>query len=817
MADAFPCPTCKSPLSSAGELPGSRVSCSRCGGATLVPSPGASPGGPGQRVATFARFKLIAEVGRGGMGVVYRAWDERLERVVALKTIRQDSSIDDDAIARFYREARGLARLKHPCIVAIHDVGEHEGVHFLAMDFIEGTTLERRLASKSATPLPLEKAVAIVRDVARAIHYAHQEGVLHRDVKPQNVMLDGQDRPYVMGFGLARLDGGSGKLTETGTALGTPAFMSPEQAAGRGVDARSDVWSLGATLYRVVAGRPPFQGETAYNVIAALLSKEAEPASSSNPSAKGALDAICRRCLEKDPARRYESAEALALDLDRYLGGKPVSAGPRPGRARARGSRRRLPVALIAGGALLVVGLALVVHSLGQRAATEPGAVGPSSASRKEDDAARRAREARRQLDQALSSKHSQDLRGAVAAATRAIERDARSAAAWECRGEARIGLGDAEAGIADLGRAIELDPRSERPLRVRGEARLVRGELDLAIADLTRALELDPGKSDAFAARGAARIAKGELARAIEDLDRAASIDPRSRAAFVLRAEAHEKQDELDLAALDLTRAIELDEKKADAWAIRARVQLAKGALGAARKDAERAVELDPRLAEGFLVRGSVRLDQNDFEGAISDERKAIELEPRRALAHALLARARFLSWKADLALEDVSRALELDPRCTEAWLVRAGVHYSRSELAAAEADATRAIELDAKSQRAFMLRGLARYAGGRFDDSIADFGTVLARDPRHVDALCYSAAVRLAKGDEDGSIADATRALEVVPACAAALAVRGMARAKNGERDGAVRDLERYLEVDSSGIYAKTARSLLEKLKKK
>ncbi len=281
-------------------------------------------------------FLLLDELGRGGMGVVYRAWNDRLRRLVAVKTILADGPDAEQAAQRFEREAQAIARLKHPSIVSIHEVGFEGGRHFLAMDLVAGTPLDRLLQTKKkqkrraegADRLPLTRGLEVIRDVARAVHHAHGHGVIHRDLKPGNVIVDPDGKPFVLDFGLATVRG-QATLTKTGTAVGTPAYMPPEQADGQGeIDGRADVWSLGATLYQLLAGRVPFEGTTDANLIFAILTKDPVPPGELNRRAAGDLETICLHCLEKEPDRRYPTAEALADDIDRYLAGDPITARP---------------------------------------------------------------------------------------------------------------------------------------------------------------------------------------------------------------------------------------------------------------------------------------------------------------------------------------------------------------------------------------------------------------------------------------------------------------------------------------------------------
>lgn len=272
----------------------------------------------------FGEFELISEVARGGMGVVYRARQVALGRIVALKMILAGRLADAEDVERFRREAEAAARLQHPNIVAIYDVGEVDGQHYFTMEFIEGSNLARKVA---AGPLPSRVAAGYVRKLARAVHHAHRQGIVHRDLKPSNVLLDADDEPHITDFGLAkRLSGEPGK-TRTGTVLGTPSYMAPEQAQGRrDIGPPADIYSLGAILYELVTGRPPFQAETPLDTAMQVLHNDPVPPRLLNPDVDHDLDTICLKCLQKDPQLRYPTAAALAEDLQRYLDGEPISA-----------------------------------------------------------------------------------------------------------------------------------------------------------------------------------------------------------------------------------------------------------------------------------------------------------------------------------------------------------------------------------------------------------------------------------------------------------------------------------------------------------
>jgi serine/threonine protein kinase/tetratricopeptide (TPR) repeat protein len=270
-------------------------------------------------------YELLEEIGRGGQGVVFRARQKSLNRTVALKIIGLGQWASKAHVKRFRLEAEAAARLDNPCIVPIYEVGERDGCCYFSMKFVEGGQLDEAVRR---TPMPMRQAAELMAKVARTVHYAHEHGILHRDIKPGNILLDAKGEPHLTDFGLARLVESESSVTHTLEVLGTPSYMAPEQAAGNnaGLSSATDVYGLGAVFYQLLTGHPPFAGGTTFETAQLVLDTEPRQPRLWNPKVDRDLSTICLKCLEKDPQRRYSSALALAEDLERWLKHEPIRA-----------------------------------------------------------------------------------------------------------------------------------------------------------------------------------------------------------------------------------------------------------------------------------------------------------------------------------------------------------------------------------------------------------------------------------------------------------------------------------------------------------
>jgi len=731
---------------------------------------------------TVGRYRLDERLGGGGGGQVWKAWDPELARPVAIKFVRGTAP---DDLARFEREARAVARLAHPHIAALYEAGEEAGRPYLVLEYVPGATLRARIGHDRA------RTVRLVRDAARAVAAANAAGIVHRDLKPDNLVVDPtgrEPRICVLDFGLARPVEAGSTLSAAGDLIGTPAYMAPEQARGDAVDARTDVYGLGATLYEVLTGRPPFRTRDLAALLARIQRYDPAPPRSIDRTIDRSLDAIVLKCLEKDPVRRYPGAAELAADLTRWLDGAPVAArAPSPGRRLLRAAGRHRWALAASAVAALVAGL------------TAPLLV-----------------------DRTLLTRHSATLETAAAHARgldRARELVERARPHLE-RAEAALNSTDAPLSeITDaLGRARPLleeardaAPTSAAALHLLGRAHELAGDLASAERSWRRAIAIDPGFAPARLRLGRLLVARafsdGGWSRREEE--RAAGRDRCSavaREAAALLEDAPFSDDQAGVLARavlaaaqgDYDRSLHLARHAIARWEGCAGLEEFHWLAGSTDRTIEeqlrhldRAIELRPRFAEALAFRGSLRLRAGDTAGAAADFSAVRPLRPRDANNLTMLGKA-IMTREPDAAIAALGAAIEIDPSIVTAWTVRALARLSLSDEAGAVRDCDEALRLDPDNADAHVVRGDIARVRRDYDGALEALTRAIELDPRHAGAWQHRGTVHLELRRNDEAERDYDRSLQVNPRNPFSLVGRGEARARRGDRAGALADFE-------------------------
>jgi len=697
-------------------------------------------------------YAIERELGRGAAGAVFRARAAD-GAPVALKLLF-GSAAEPTRRRRFQTEVKALGRLRHRGVVRVLDHGEHEGRPYLVMELVEGASLEDRL--ERVERLPPAEAARVAEDVARALAHAHAAGVVHRDVKPGNVLLAPDRAARLTDFGLALdLDASQSRLSKTGMLLGSPAFWAPEQAHGRldAMDARTDVYGVGGLLYAGLTGRPPCSGGSLAEAIAALEAPLVRPRELT-PDVDPELERICLRCLEKAPEDRYPSAEALAADLAAWRLGRPL-------RGRRRGPAAAVAVAVVAAG-----GLAAAAIVAAGRSATPPDPTATPAGAATGDVSAEPPDPARPLLKRAAAALDADDVEAALAAFEEALALDPDRAK-------------------AHAGKAVALD-RSGRTAAAGVAAR--------------RALELDPDVYEGHLVLGKVATSAGDTEAALAAFSRAAASEDDDGLAPWCLALLHEHRGDLSAALAAMDDALAKRPERVEWLRFRADLRARVGDATGTVEDAERIAALDP--GPGSLRELAVaRWTAGDARGALADARRAVALgadaEPR-----AWAVQAAALEALGDLrgARAAAERALALDPPGEirlQVLGVLLNVAGALEDLEALVAAADAILRLDPDRHMVRYNRAAAR---GRLDDvagALADYDRFLAAVPDSADAYYNRGRLLLEEGRPADALRDLDRCLELEPGAGDVLSLRGEARLALGDRRGAQVDLEACLRA--------------------
>ncbi|MBI2920605.1 MAG: protein kinase [Planctomycetes bacterium] len=830
----FTCAPCGRVYTLASD-PAAPPRCPACGGPLapaslgfVLPPATAAPAPAGDRA--FGRYVLRREIGRGGMGVVYEAADPRLGRTVALKMLScPEMEVDPGAAERLLREARAAAKLRHPNIVAVHEIGHIEGRHYFTMELVEGTTLEQRLA-ETFEQFSLADRTGILAQAADALACAHQAGVVHRDVKPANILIDRQGRAVLADFGLARdLGPMAAALTGSGAVLGTLAYIPPERAARarRPATPAGDVFSFGVALYRALAGVFPFRGAGA-EVLLSIERDEPPPPSAHNPAVPAPLDAVCLKCLEKDPERRYPDGAALADDLRRFLSSRPVAATPPSWLERLVRRFTRRPSSAAPDAAAL------------RRAEEER-----TTALRRAQDqveALRLLEKARPSLDAALRFLYEKDasreqlgkrLEPALALLEQSLRLCAELPLGHYLHGLARDLLGDDEGTEAAFREALRLDsgfgpawfqlgrhltertfrdqlaflPERRAAMSAGAQRRLAEAQdaFERALAhgsgydeeahrEFARAMLAHVrGDREVSAALCRTRITGGAREGLEEfhwllgacttgeerrrSLDAALALRPRHPVALFQRGTDRGMAGDLAGARADLEAALRIRPRFFAARHNLGMVGMEEGAVRVALGDFEEALCLRPDSETALNNRGRARYSLGDRDGALKDFEAAMAQFPDLAWAWINRGHVRFTEGDAAGALADFEEAVRRDPSNAVGWGNRAVARLRVRDLPGALADADEAVRRAPTIALSLAGRGAILLEMGRYPEAEADLRGVLAAHPGHAEAWANLGVVLEKRGDPAGALAAADRALALAPDRTDAVATRGLA----------------------------------------
>ncbi|MBI5367468.1 MAG: protein kinase, partial [Planctomycetes bacterium] len=846
----------------------------------------------------FGPYEILHELGRGGMGVVYKARHPGLKSLVAVKVLLAGDDASADAVRRFRREAEAAARLRHPGSVAVHDSGEQDGKTYFAMEYVEGLSLDKvladpaaaglvpvrppRLAGPARTALPRPPArpprapapaarpaaglapavaAAMTREIAQALQVAHAAGVLHRDLKPANILREPSGRLKLMDFGLAKLvDAEISGATRSGAVMGTPAYMSPEQAAGRirEVDERSDLYQLGAILYELSTGRPPYEGDNTLQILLKVGQGQPTPPRRLDPRIDADLETICLKCLEADKARRYGSAAELAEDLRRFLEGEPIAARPISGMRRIsrlalRNRRLLLPVAAAL---LLAAGFGAYAHVARARAAESEVRRREAEEDRNRETAAaaaergrREAAEAEREVEKLLARAEGlwREAKTVLCSKEVPIARyHERLAAAHRCfeeavavlpeygwiyesRGRVRLQAVDLDGAEEDLRRALALLGPERRRAARRSLGRLylersfevqyqvMAGDMEgamrrrQALAEQARR-ELESAAAGTGEVEWRGTLEEGEAVRRLVD-GMLATFRGDSAAGRRIFQEGLDKaaDEECAFALAKMTtgaeqrawleQALRIRPRYARALLERALLSAHAGALGGALDgalaDCTAALAGCPRNAAAYGTRGALQRKRGALDAAITDATEAIRLQPREAGFFDYRANARSAKGDIDGALADYGEALRLDPGRVETWVNRSGARRDQRDFAGAIADCNEALKLAPAHARAFSRRGNARGDAGDRAGALADLSESLRLDDRNALGFANRGELRASMGDVAGGIGDLEHALELDPACASAWSFRGGVRLGQDDVAGAIGDFTEAIRL--------------------
>lgn len=761
---------------------------------------------------TLGHYRVIEKVASGGMGVVYRAYDEQLERDVALKVLPSGAFSDDISRRQFRKEALALAKLNHPNIETIYEFDSQDGTDFLVMEYVAGKTLEQALATG---PLPEKEVLALGMQIAAAMDEAHHRGIVHRDLKPRNIAITARGQAKVLDFGLAKLlalpDGAStDTLTDTRAGAGTLPYMPPEQLEGESVDVRADIYTMGAVLYEMATDAKAFPEQVPSRLIEAILHRQPTTPRTLNSHISPELERIILKCLDKNPARRYQTAKELLVDLRRLEGdSSPRSVSVSRPLSTSLWNR----TAAVAKYAVVAIAAAALVLTATNVGGWRDRFFGVSPAPKIHSLAVLPLENQSHDPDQEYFADGMTDELITELARLRAVKVISRTSI---------MHYKNANQSLPEIARALNVDAIVEGSVqraenRVKISARLIQARTDRELwarsyeRDFSDVLELQNGVAEAIAGSIEATLSSEESPRSSQ------MVNPAAHEAYLKGLYYWNKRtpEGLRKAMQYFQQAIDVDRSYALAYAGLSYTYAFAPELGVATQIAKekqklaalKAVELDERLPEAHTALAAALGDEWNWSKAESEYKRAIELNPNYATARHWYSIQLSVLGSHDQAIEEAKRALELDPMSLIIQANLGGRYLRAGRYDDAIQECQKAVEMDADFVVAHDCMGFARVQKGELQDAIAEFkiaNQLSKGDPESLSALGFAYAVSGKTTDANNIIRElkASSAGKYSPAYYIALVEAGL-----GRKDNALSALERAYENRSTELpFAKT-----------
>ncbi len=694
------------------------------------------------------KYRVLAPLGSGSMGTVYLGEHVGLRKRVALKVLHADLQVDDETLSRFQREGIAAGKFTHPNAIQIFDFDRHDKrVVYLAMEYVEGVDLKTYLRERGA--LPFEDALRIARQILSVLSMAHSQGIVHRDLKPDNIMIvrgAGDPDAKVLDFGLSKLIDRpleASMQTQVGRIIGTPLYMSPEQCAGEEVDHRTDLYAVGLIMYEMVAGSPPFRGDTVAEIFSKHISQDAPSVHASNPKIEvpGTLDAFLVRCLEKDRNARFSSAHEMLAALDEVEGGRAARGShltrrPRAGAARGGQASPWVRRGLLAFGAVLaligIVALAVwLMPRLGSRGDDLPrvSMMQPEHRSELQQRYVKLLEESRGAL-------RDRDTAGALDLVDDAMQLSVADSEAYFVRALAYRQGRDDDTAQADLVDALERDPGYAAAAAQLGWIAFDRGDFDEAAMRFDEAAEMDAGCADALAGSGAVLSERGDLEQARATLERAVALDSTHALGHATLGRVQLEQDDPEGATASFVEAKRSDPRMWSAWSGLGQAYLARGDVERASTQLEQAVELAPDEYGPRIALASLLIEAERFSDAQVHVRAALDKAPQvpeLAVLEAVLLSER---GEDDQAIAALERAVAGDPSNADALLLLGVLELEAGHLRRAVSTLESAVAQQDDLLLAWIDLGLARFQLQEVDGARAALERALELDPDALDA---------------------------------------------------------------------------------